>query len=78
MSSSSKTEVSHDPREIEPRQRRSPRLSRKHSSSHSRKYSTSTEANMPTIVKSYSYTEMTKLETLHSPNKGSPKVIEKS
>jgi hypothetical protein len=30
---------------------------------------------MPTIVKSSSYTEKAKLETLYSPNKGNPKVI---
>jgi hypothetical protein len=30
---------------------------------------------MPKIVKSYSSTEKAKLETLYSPNKGSPKVI---
>jgi hypothetical protein len=31
---------------------------------------------MPKIVKSSSSTEKAKLETLYSPNKGSPKVIE--
>jgi hypothetical protein len=75
MSSSIKREVSHDPREIEPRQRKSTRLNRKHPGSHSRKSSTSTEAKMPKIVKSSSSTEKVKLETLYSPNKGSPKVI---
>jgi hypothetical protein len=77
MSSLTKREVSHNPRDIEPkqRQRRSSRLHRKHSGSHSRKYSTSTEVQMSKIVKSYSSTEKSKLETLYSPDKGSPKVI---
>jgi hypothetical protein len=69
MSSSIKSEVSHDPREIEPRQRR------KHPGSHSRKSSTSTEAKLPKIVKSSSSTEKAQLETLYSPNKGRPNVI---
>jgi hypothetical protein len=75
MSSSTKREVSHDPREIEPKHRRSSRLNRKHPGSHSRKYYTPAEAKMPKIVKSSSSTEKTKLETLYSPNKGSPNVI---
>jgi hypothetical protein len=75
MNSSTKREVSHDPREIELRQRRSSRLNRKHPGSHSRKLSTSTEAKMPKIVKSSSSTENAKLETLYSPSEGSPKVI---
>jgi hypothetical protein len=52
MSSSTKREVTHDPKEIEPRQRRSSRQSKKHPGSHSRKSSTSTEAKLPKIVKS--------------------------
>jgi hypothetical protein len=75
MSSSIKREVSHDPREIEPKQRRSSRFNRKHPVSHSRKSSTSTEAKMPKIFKSSSSTEKATLETLYSPNKGSPNVI---
>jgi hypothetical protein len=75
MSSSTKREVSHDPREIESKHRRSSRLNRKHPGSHSRKSSISTKAKMPKIVKSSSSTEKAKLETLYSPNKGSPKVI---
>jgi hypothetical protein len=75
MSSSTKSEVSHDPRDIEPRQRRSSRLNRKLPGSHSRKSYTPMEAKMPKIVKSSSYTEKAKLETLYSSNKGSPKVI---
>jgi hypothetical protein len=75
MGSSTKREVSHDPREIEPRQRRSSRLNRKFPDSHSRKYSTSTETKLSKIVKSSSSTDKAKLETLYSPNKGSPKVI---
>jgi hypothetical protein len=71
----SKSEVSHDPREIEPKHRRYSRLNRKHPGSHSRKSSTSTESKMPKIVNSSSSTEKAKLETLYSPNKGSPKVI---
>jgi hypothetical protein len=75
MSSSTKREVSRDSREIEPIQRSSSRLNRKHPDSHSRKSSTSTEAKMPKIVKSSSSSEKPKPETLSSPNKGSPKVI---
>jgi hypothetical protein len=56
-------------------QRRPTRLNRKYPGCHSRKSSTSTEAKMPKIVKSSSSTEKAKLETLYSPNKGSPKVI---
>jgi hypothetical protein len=69
MSSSTKREVSHDPREIEAKNRRSSRLNRKHPVSHSRKCYTSTEAKMPKIVKSSSSTEKAKLVTLYSPNK---------
>jgi hypothetical protein len=75
MSSSTKREVSHGPREMEPIHRRSSRLNRKHPVSHSRKSNTPAEAKMPKIVKLSSSTEKTKLETLYSPNKGSPKVI---
>jgi hypothetical protein len=75
MSSSTKREISHDPREIEPRQKRSSRSNRKHPGSHSRKSSTSIEAKIPKIVKSSSSTEHLKLETLYSPHKGIPKVI---
>jgi hypothetical protein len=75
MSSSTKREVSHHPREIEPKCRRSSRLNRKHPCSHPRKSSTPTKAKMPKIVKSSSSTEKAKLETLYSPNKVSPKVI---
>jgi hypothetical protein len=67
---------SHEPREIEPRQRGSSRVNRKHPHSHSKKSYTSTEAKMPKIVKSSSSTEKAKLKTLYSPNKGSPKIIE--
>jgi hypothetical protein len=74
MSSSTKREVSHDPREIESRQRRSSR-NRKHLCSHYRKSSTSLEAEIPKIVKSSPSTEKAKLESLYSPNKGSPKFI---
>jgi hypothetical protein len=75
MSSSTKRELSHDPRDIKPKQRISSRFNRKHQGSHSRKPSTSTEAKMSKIVKSSSSTEKAKLKTLYSPNKGSPKVI---
>jgi hypothetical protein len=75
MSSSTKREASHDLREIEPKHRKSSRLNRKHPGSHFRKSSTSTETKLPKIVKSSSYIEKAKLETLYSPNKGSPKVI---
>jgi hypothetical protein len=74
MSSSTKREISHDPREFEPKQRNSSRLNRKHPGSHSRK-PTSAEAKTPNKVKSSSSAEKAKLETLYSPNKGSPKVI---
>jgi hypothetical protein len=75
MSSSTKREVSHDSREIDPRQRRSSRFNRKYPGSHSRISSTSIEAKMPKIVKSSSSTGKNKLETFYSPNKGSPQVI---
>jgi hypothetical protein len=75
MNSSTKRDVSHDPREIEPKQRRSSRLNRKNPVSHSRKSSTSTEATLSKIVTSYSSTEKHKLEILYSANKFSPKVI---
>jgi hypothetical protein len=75
MSSSTKMEVSHDPREIEPRKTRSSGLTKKHLGSHSRKSFASTEAKMPEIFESSSSTENAKLETLYSPNKGSPKAI---
>jgi hypothetical protein len=64
MVSSTKKEVSHDPREIETKQRRSSRLNRKHPGSHSRKSFTSTEFKSPKIVKSYSSTKM--LDWKHS------------
>jgi hypothetical protein len=75
MSPSTKREVSHDLRKIEPRQRRSSRLNRKHQGSHSTKSSTSTEAKMPKIVESSSSTEKPKMETLYSSNKSYPKII---
>jgi hypothetical protein len=75
MSSPTKRESSHDPREIETRQRRSYRLNRKHPGCHSRKSSASIETQLPKTVKSYSSTEKTKLETLYSLNKGSSKFI---
>jgi hypothetical protein len=75
MSSSTKREFSHEPREIKPRQRRFSRLNRNHPGSHSRKSSTSERAKMPKIVKSSSCIEKAKLETLYSPDKGSSMVI---
>jgi hypothetical protein len=51
------------------------RINRKHPGSCSRKSFTPSESKMPKIVKSSSSTEKAKLETLYSPNKGSPKVI---
>jgi hypothetical protein len=71
MNSSTKREVSHDPREIEGKHR----LNRKHPGSHSRKSNTPAKAKMPKKVNSSLSTEKAKLETLYSPNKGSPKVI---
>jgi hypothetical protein len=75
MSSSTKREVSHNPRKIKAKHRRSYRLIRKHPGSHSRNSYTPAEAKMPKIVKSSSSTETAKLETLYSPNKISSKVI---
>jgi hypothetical protein len=75
MSSSTKTEISHDPGENEPRLKRSSTLNRKQPGSHSSKSYTSTEVKIPKIVKSSSSTENPNLETLYSPNKGIPKVI---
>jgi hypothetical protein len=57
------------------KKRRSSRLNRKHTGSHSRKPSTSNEAKLPKIVNSSSSTEKSKLEALHSPNKGSPRSL---
>jgi hypothetical protein len=48
-------------------------LNRKHPDSHFRKSYTSTETKLTKIVKSSLSTEKAKLETLYSPNKGSPK-----
>jgi hypothetical protein len=78
MSSSTKREVSHDPREIKQRQRKSSSLNRKHLGSNSRKSSTSTEAKLPKMVKSSSSTEKAKPETLYTPNKGSLEVMKHS
>jgi hypothetical protein len=75
MTSSTRREVSHDPREIETKHRRSSRLNKKHPGSHSRTSFTSMEAKMPKIVKSSLSTENPNLERLYNPNKGSPKVI---
>jgi hypothetical protein len=75
MSSLTKREIAHDPREIEPKHRRSSRLNRKHPGSHSGKSFASMEAKKPKIFKSSSSKEKAKLETLYIPNKGSPKVI---
>jgi hypothetical protein len=75
MSSSKKREVFHDPREIDPKQRRSSRLNRDNPGTHSKRSSTSTEARLPEIFKSSSSTEKHKLETRYIPNKGSPKLI---
>jgi hypothetical protein len=75
MSSSTKREVFHDPREIEPTQSRSFILNRKNPGMNSIKSSTSIEDKFPKIVKPSSSTENAKLETLYSPNKGRPKVI---
>jgi hypothetical protein len=47
-----------------------------HSGSHSRKSSTSTDAELPKITKLSSSTEQINLETLYSPNKGIPKLID--
>jgi hypothetical protein len=60
MSSSTEREVSHDPREIEPRQIRSSRLNRKHPDSHSRKSSTSTEAK---CLRYSSYLHLQKIQS---------------
>jgi hypothetical protein len=46
MISSTKREISHDPREIESKHRRSSRLNRKLLGSHTRNSSSSTEAKM--------------------------------
>jgi hypothetical protein len=57
MISSTKREVSHEPRKVEPKQRSSSRVNRKHPGSYSRKSSISTEAKMPKIFKSSSFIE---------------------
>jgi hypothetical protein len=75
MSSPTEREVSHDPRELEQRQRRSSRLNRKYQGGHAKRSVSSKDSKMPKIVKSSSSTEKPKLETLHSPNQGNPAVI---
>jgi hypothetical protein len=75
MSSPTKREVYHDPRETQPRQRRSSRLNRKLQGCHSKKSNSSKDSKMPKIIKSSSSTENPKLETLHSSNMRSPTVI---
>jgi hypothetical protein len=75
MSSSTRREVFYNSGEIEARQRKYSRLNRNYPGGDSRNSRTSTEAKLPKIVKSSSSTEKSKLETLYSPDKGSPKVI---
>jgi hypothetical protein len=58
MSSSTKTEVSHDPKEIEPKHKRSSRLNRKHPGSHSRKSYKIRKPKMPKIVNSFLSTQI--------------------
>jgi hypothetical protein len=74
MSSSTKSDISHDTREFEPKQRRSLRSNR-NIQLLILEILSSIEAKMPKIVKSSSSIEKAKLETLYCPNKGSPKVI---
>jgi hypothetical protein len=74
MSSSTKMEVSHDQREIEPKHRRSSRLNRKIQVVTQKIFN----LESPNIIKSPSSTGNDNLETLYSTNKGSPKVSEKS
>jgi hypothetical protein len=76
MSSPTKMEVSHDPQDIEPRQRSSSRLNRKFQGDYSKKSNSSKNSKMPKIIKSSTSTEKPKLETLHSPTKRSPTVID--
>ena len=76
MSSQTRKEVSHDPRDIEPsRQRRSSRLNRKYQGGQSKKSDSSKDSKMPKIIKSSSSYEQPKLETLQSPIKRSPTVV---
>ena len=75
MSSPTKSDVSHDPRETEQRQIRSYRKNRKHQGGHAKRFVTSKDSKMPKIFKSSSSTGKPKLETLHSPNQGNPAVI---
>jgi hypothetical protein len=75
MISSTKNDVSHYPKEIEPKQRRSSWLNRKHPYSRSRKSSTLKDTKLLYIVKSTSPAEIPKLETLYNLNKLNPKVI---
>jgi hypothetical protein len=62
MSSSTKREISHDPREIEGKRRRFSRLNRKHPGSHARKSTTSTEAKVPHLRKRLSWKHFTVLK----------------
>jgi hypothetical protein len=76
MSISTKREVSHEPTEIEPDKDGLQDQAEIIRVIHSRKSSTSTKDKLYKIVKSSSSAEKPKLETLYSPNKGSPKVIQ--
>ena len=75
MRSPLKREVSHDPREVEKRQRRSSRLSRKHQGVHAKRSVSPKDSKMPKILMSSPSTEKPKVETLHSPSKENPTVI---
>ena len=75
MSSPIKTEVSHNTRGVEKRQRSSSRLNRKHQGVHAKRSVSSKDSQISKILKSSTSTGKPKLEALHSPNKGDPTII---
>ena len=75
MRSPLKREVSHDPRDVEKRQRRSSILYRKHQGVHAKRSVSPKDSKMPKILQSSSSTGKLKRETLNSSNKGNPTAI---
>jgi hypothetical protein len=69
--------VSKEPRKAETKQRTSARLQGKTSSTHSRKFNSLKENNMPYMVKSSNSMEKIKLKSTQNPNKVNPKITKK-
>ena len=75
MSSPTEREVSHDPREVDQKQRRSSRLNRRYQGTHAKRSVSSKDSKVPKMLKSPPSNERPKLETLHSPSMKNPTVI---